>query len=263
MPGLNDSTTPTSPDAATQSDDTSTTDQRTTQADDGEGADGHQHDERNGERKQPDPEKVAAGLKRRVDRLTAKNYELEQRLRSQPDPRQAEQRNDSDENDPNRSQSRDVDAEVRTRAQQIAADDRLMEYVSTKTQALLAKGKELDGFSELSDVVGETIPFVQRIKGQDRPTEFYQALLECDNPAAVIVHLGENQEELDRIEKLSPHARATALGRLDAKLGKDTAKPISRAPQPADRVSGRSNTTQRPQTVEDELQAIRRANGRG
>lgn len=65
---------------------------------------------------------------------------------------------------------------------------------------------------------------------------FMEALLESENPTAIVAALTDDTGALDDLLRKSPAALATHLGRMDAGFSKPAAKPISGAPKPAARV---------------------------
>ncbi len=65
---------------------------------------------------------------------------------------------------------------------------------------------------------------------------FMAALLEAENPTAIVAALTDDTGVLEGLMRKTPAALATQLGRMDAGFSKPAGKPISAAPVPAARV---------------------------
>lgn len=79
-----------------------------------------------------------------------------------------------------------------------------------------------------------------------------QAIVETDNGADILYHLGNNPKEAQRIASLSPIAQAREIGRLEMKLSQTPVKPkTSSAPAPINPV-GKGSTTTSPENMSTE-----------
>ena len=81
-----------------------------------------------------------------------------------------------------------------------------------------------------------------------RATSLIEAAMEADKPAAVLYHLGKNPGEATRIAALSPAKMGAAVAKLSVTLEKAAVvpKPISRAPDPLEPISGSAGNTPGP-----------------
>lgn len=195
------------------------------------------------EQEQPEAHaKGKGGFQRRIDKLTARNAELERRLAgtpaAQPEPvtptpaaPAGEPRiDDFDSYDAYvaaltdwkvnmRFKARD-EAEATAKAK--AAADAAVQAFQQKADAARAKYEDFD------DVVGDAPPITAVMR---------DALLESEHGADVMYHLGQNPAEITRISQLSPVAQVRELTRLEAKLAPPPApeakpKAITKAPEP-------------------------------
>lgn len=112
------------------------------------------------------------------------------------------------------------------------AEEKAREIVRSKAlneraADVLKAGNKLDGFEEALEALREEVPFADR---QKRPTPFFEALLDADNPAKLIHYLGTNPEEAAEFDGLSPAQIGRRLAKLEAKLGAEVK--TSQAPQP-------------------------------
>lgn len=115
------------------------------------------------------------------------------------------------------------------------AEEKAREIVRTKAlneraADVLKAGKKVEGFEEALEALREEIPFADR---QKRPTPFFEALLDADQPAKLIHYLGTNPEEAAEFEGLSPAQIGRRLAKLEAKLTaevKTSAAPVPLKP---------------------------------
>ena len=75
-------------------------------------------------------------------------------------------------------------------------------------------------------------------KGLRLTQPFVNALMEADNAPEIIVYLGDNPAEAERIARLSAFAQAKEVGKLEEKLKAPPQKQISKAPEPIKPVGG-------------------------
>lgn len=179
-------------------------------------------------------DKTIAKLERRIGRKTSETYELRARLAAleqQLGSNGGQQGNNEGETaEPVR---RGMSDEQRARA--MADELRAGEKIADRAKAMLKAGEAFDGFRELSIEVSEEIPFLDE-KG--KPTQFIEALLEAENPAALMHHLGSNPDLVAEIAALSPTQQVRKLGRLEAEIARQAEKKVSSAPRPLTPVSG-------------------------
>lgn len=137
---------------------------------------------------------------------------------------------------PTRAQYADDDAYIEAmtdwkldQRDKVAAQERAKEQQKTlaqKTESIYAEAEKLDGFDrETFDELPLTRPIVE-------------ALIESDNAPALMKHMANNPDDIERIARLSPARQAAELGKLEAKLAAEPApKPkVSSAPQPINAV---------------------------
>jgi hypothetical protein len=105
-------------------------------------------------------------------------------------------------------------------------------------QKVLRDGAKVEGFDAAVDAVAEVIPFRDRA---GRPTPFIEAVLDADNPPALLKYLGENPDEAEELADLTPAQLGRRLAKLESKLG--AKKQTSAAPAPIRPVSGASKVT--------------------
>ena len=67
------------------------------------------------------------------------------------------------------------------------------------------------------------------------------AIRESARGAEVAYYLGKNPDEAAQIAALPPLSQATAIARLESRLG-SAASPVSKAPQPVGTLSGRGGS---------------------
>ncbi|MDF8361930.1 hypothetical protein [Achromobacter anxifer] len=161
-------------------------------------------------------EREARALKRRVDRLTREKYETQaelQQLRQRP----AEPQDDA---------TQLTEQEVNRRAQQIAEarafNDRCNEVDRVGR-------KEFPDFSaKFAELSAEIPTFTE--KGA---TPFMEAILDSDNPAALIHHLGSNPDLAAELADLTPRQQVRRLALIEHEMGaKELPPKTSSAPKP-------------------------------
>lgn len=161
-------------------------------------------------------EREAKALKRRVDRLTREKYETQaelQQLRQRPA-------------EPQEETPQLTEQEVNRRAQQIA-----------DTKAFNARCDDIDrvGRKEFPDFKEKFVELSEEIPTftKDGPTPFLEALLDSENPAALIHHLGSNPDLAAELADLSPRQQVRRLALIERDMGAKEAPPkTSSAPKP-------------------------------
>lgn len=112
--------------------------------------------------------------------------------------------------------------------------------LNQKAAEVLKTGKKLEGFEEALEALREELPFADR---QKRPTPFFEALLDADNPAQLIQYLGQNPDEAAEFEGLSPAQIGRRLGKLEIRLSEGTKVKTSSAPAPLKPLRGTAPDT--------------------
>jgi hypothetical protein len=186
-----------------------------------------------------DEQKTIRKMQRRIDRLTAKrggtereNEILRQHLESAHRQLQAAGRQGDEEGEggQGRPQSRQLtDADIDRIASERAQELHQRSAVGQRLDAVVMAGRKLEGFDDAVDAVAEIVPFADR---QGRPTPFIEAVLDCDDPAAVLKHLGDNPDEAEDFADLTPAQLGRRLAKLEDKLKQGAKKQTSAAPAP-------------------------------
>lgn len=124
---------------------------------------------------------------------------------------------DDDDNQPARTPQRRTSAsneedlvpasEVPRLVRSQVEEARFRERIASSTTKMLEAGKVYEGFRELVLDVAEDIPLVDR---NGRPTHFAEALLDCDVPADVVVHIQRNDELRDKLAAIADNPRLLA-----------------------------------------------------
>lgn len=173
-------------------------------------------------------EKEAKALRRRVDRLTKARYEGEARARQLEEELQryrAQQPQDQHGQDsPRQLGPQDVERQAR----EIVAAERF----NAKCNEVARLGDEqYPDFGEKLKELGNEATLFNK---DGRPEPLMEAILDVDDPAALIYHLGANPDVAAEIAELSPRqqVRRLAVIELQLKSAPKEQKPAS-APAPA------------------------------
>lgn len=171
----------------------------------------------------PEPtaaEREAKALQRRVDRLTREKYET----RAQLDQLQRQQPAAAPDQAPiERPLSQ---ADVNQRAEQIA-EQRLF---NQKCDSVVTTGdKAFPDFKEKLEALGAEVPL---FSDGNRPTPFLDAVLDADNPAMLLHHLGSNPDIAAELADLSPRQQVRKLALIERDLGEKPKPQSSNAPKP-------------------------------
>lgn len=190
-----------------------------------------------------DEQKTIRKLQRRIDRLTAKRGGTEREnelLRQEIANLQRQQHqaasgtgegNEGQGEGPKRTLT---EADVERMAQQRAQELHRQTTIAGRVSRVLEAGSKLQGFNEAVNAVAEVVPFTDR---QGRPTPFIEAVLDADDPAALLKHLGDNPDEAEDFADLTPSQLGRRLAKLEDKL-KQAPKKTSAAPTPLKPVGG-------------------------
>lgn len=109
------------------------------------------------------------------------------------------------------------------------------ESLNKRAAEVLSAGKKVTGFGDALEALREEIPFIDR---QKRPTPFFEALLETDDPAKLIHHLGTNPDVAAEFEGLTPTQLGRRLAKLETQLKQDGTVKTSKTPAPIDPIKG-------------------------
>lgn len=86
------------------------------------------------------------------------------------------------------------------------------------------------------------------------------AIIGSDISAKLVVHLGENPQEVDRISKLSPARQAAEIGKLEVTLSNAKPVKVSNAPAPIEPVGSRGSSSKDPEEMSNKEFATWRRN---
>lgn len=183
-------------------------------------------------------EKTIKKLQRRIERLsgkvggTARERDLIAQENAELKAQLAQLRGD----DEPKARQPDIEEVAEHKAREILRHQAL----NNKAAEVLKSGKKLEGFEEALEALREEIPFADR---QKRPTPFFEALLDADNPAQLIQHLGTNPDEAAEFEGLSPAQIGRRLAKLETRLSEGAKVKTSSAPAPLKPLRGTAPDT--------------------
>lgn len=201
-----------------------------------------------GDKPLTDEQRAVRKLQRRVDRLTAKRGGLEREnellrqqlerlghLQQSPAGQSQDDGASEGQGEPRPKGRQLTEADVERLAIERAKELHRQQTISERVGRVLASGSKLDGFDAAVNAVAEVVPFTDR---QGRPTAFIEAVLDADDPAAVLKYLGDNPDEADDFADLTPAQLGRRLAKLEDKLKPGAKKETSAAPKPLKPVSG-------------------------
>lgn len=180
-------------------------------------------------REEEDPSaKAIRNLQRRVDRKHAQAAEAEARARI------AEQRLAEFEARANGAASEDQpQVDPVKLAAHMAQELRTVERTMDRVKQVQDVGKKLDGWDQAVNAVAESAPF---FTPQNHPTPFLAAVLDADNPAALLHYLGQNTELVDDLRGLTEAQIGRRVAKLEAQMEREQAEAKaakqSKAPTP-------------------------------
>lgn len=184
------------------------------------------------EPQEPDPrDKAVKSLNRRVDRITAARYQAE--ARAQQASQEAEQLRQrlAQYEQGETPQPRQQDPLA------LANEIATIREVTAKSNAVAKDGeKRFEGFGKaVSVVIEEAGPLVVPIApGQSigRPTPLGEAILDSEDPAAVLHYLGNNPDAAADLHGLTATQVARRIARIELEIGKAKEPKQSNAPKP-------------------------------
>jgi len=112
-----------------------------------------------------------------------------------------------------------------SRKQQQSAIER---HNAKQAEVWEAGNDKYDDFDEMANKTGQHL----KSKGLSFAPEMLGALLETENAADIVHHLGVDLAEAERIARLTPYAQAKEIGKLEDKLSAKKPPKISSAPKP-------------------------------
>lgn len=184
-------------------------------------------------------EKTLKKLQRRIERLsgkvggTARERDLIAQENAELKAQLAQLRGGEDKT----TKQPDIEEIAEHKAREILRHQTL----NQKAAEVLKSGKKLEGFQDALDALRLEVPFAdERTK---RPTPFFEALLDADNPAQLIQYLGQNPDEAAEFEGLSPAQIGRRLGKLEIRLSEGTKVKTSSAPAPLKPLRGTAPDT--------------------
>lgn len=210
------------------------------------------------EPKEPESEesKALKRMQRRIDKRTADVY----RERAEKDQlahriAQLEQRLQPEDGQTQPSGA-DLERVVQSQAQTLAQEIARQQDVSRSVASVLKAGRELPNFDAACNVVNEELPFYDRA---GKPTPFLSAVLEFDQPAQLLSHLGSNPDLAAELADLTPTRLVRRLDAIEREMA-DKAKPkTSQAPKPLDPVRGQGGSKEPSAMTDREFAAWRKA----
>jgi hypothetical protein len=129
-----------------------------------------------------------------------------------------------------------TEADVQTRAEQIAAEKVLQKEFTNACNKLAAEATKIDKqFDKKVKVMGEDIGAI--------PSAMIGILEDLDNGGAILAHLVNNVDEAEEIYSLSLAKMSLRLSKLSEKLLTKPKKDISKVPAPNEPVSPSSKTS--------------------
>lgn len=206
-----------------------------------------------------DEQKTIRKQARRIDRLTAKRgaAEREAELLRQEIAKLSSRQGDEPRTEGNEGKGYSA-ADIERIANERAATLHQQRSIGERVSKVLKDGSKIEGFNAAVDAVAEVVPFTDR---QGRPTAFVEAVLDTDNPAALLKYLGENPDEADDLANLSPAQLGRRLAKLEDRLKQEATKKTSAAPKPLAPVSGANagNSTDPSKMTDKQFAAWRRS----
>lgn len=197
-------------------------------------------------------DKALARMERRINKKHAEAAAaierarlLEERLKSYETNQPQEQA--LDPNDP---------AKVEAKARELAAELVRHQEVAKTIDGVLKAGRELPEFDKACNFINDELPFYER---NGKPTPFLEAVLEFDEPAKLLHHLGTNPDLVDELAELNHTRRIRRLDAIERELKEKATPKTSSAPKPLAPVKGSGSDSKDPSQMTDaEFAAWRR-----
>lgn len=181
-------------------------------------------------------EKEAKALRRRVDRLTKRGYEGEAKVRQLETELQRYRAQDQSQDHQGQDSQRQLGPQdVERQAREIVE----MERFTSKCNEVVRVGDEqYPDFNEKLKELGNEAALFNK---DGRPEHLLEAILDVDDPAALIYHLGANPDVAAEIAELSPRQQVRRLAVIELELKSSTKEPkpasakapaVTKAPPP-------------------------------
>lgn len=182
-------------------------------------------------------EKEAKALKRRIDRLTKNKYQSEaqmQQMQQEISQLRAKYGQGSDD-------EAAANAQTITPAnlQQQAREMIEFERINARCDDVVAAGESAyTDFGEKVRELGQELPLFDQ---SGKPAAILQTILDAEDPAALIYHLGANPDEAAELADMTPRQQMRRLIQIESEIGKPSEKPaeapaqqrnLSKAPPP-------------------------------
>lgn len=170
-------------------------------------------------------EKEARALKRRIDRLTRNKYQSEAQMQQmQAELTQLRAQLGQGGDDP-QAPAAPKPADLQRQAREMVE----IERINARCDDVAAKGEaQFPDFKEKVLELGQELPLFT----QQGPTPIMQAILDADDPAALIYHLGSNPDAAAELADMTPRQQMRHLIKIEAEIGKPSDPPAS-TPAPA------------------------------
>jgi hypothetical protein len=198
-----------------------------------------------------DAERARKAMQRRIDRQTANLYreraekehlaqrlaEYESRSNSQPE-----------------QQAGQIDPVA------LAREIATVEKVTEKSNDIAKDGEKRFGKdfgAAIATVVEEAGPLFDK---RGMPTAIGDAILDADDPAALLHHLGRNPDLADELQGLSPARLGRRVAQIEAQM-QAKPKPVSGAPAPVKPIAGGTSNANPANMSMAEYKALRKAQG--
>lgn len=200
---------------------------------DDENGDDEENDDEDDNEEGDEKEKENRKLKRTVDRLTRRlNKVVGEREATKAELAAARKSLEAKGEDGEKFTKEQVEEEARKLAQQTVAQKEFEKVCDNLNDAAVKVDKDFN--KKINEMAEEIGPI---------PTNMVHILDDLENGGAVLAHLANNVDEAEDIYKLTPGKMASKLAKLSEKLiaeGKKR-KPISKVPDPNNRLNGRSS----------------------
>lgn len=173
--------------------------------------------------------KTVKRMERRIDRATAARYQAEARAQALEAQLQALQQREQ-QYEPQEQPQADPVAMARLL--------RDLDKVTEKSNQVAAEGNKRFGAdfqNAVAQVIEEAGPLVLPVAPGakvGKPTPLGEAILEADDPAAVLHYLGTNPDAAAELHGLSAIQVARKIAKIEAELSKPAAPKVSNAPKP-------------------------------
>lgn len=175
-------------------------------------------------------EKEARALKRRIDRLTRNKYQSEAQMQQmQAELTQLRAQLGQGGDDP-QAPAAPKPADLQRQAREMVE----IERINARCDDVVAKGEaSYADFGEKVRELGQELPLFDQ---HGRPNQVLQAILDADDPAALIYHLGSNPDTAAELADMTPRQQMRHLIKIEAQIGKPSDPPatptVSKAPPP-------------------------------